>query len=76
MEVAIVTSDDQESAEHSDAPASSPVDDAPAGAEAVGEPIRASAVEKGLSIFILVLMAASLAYIVWVVILYWNDVGV
>lgn len=71
-----MTSDDEESAEQSEAPAGSPADDGPAGAEAVGEPIRASAVEKGLSIFILTLMAASLAYIVWIVILYWNDVGV
>jgi len=51
-------------------------DRADGSAEGSPEPIRASGVEKGAAVFILVLMGASLVYLVWTVIRFWGEVGV
>lgn len=42
----------------------------------LGEPIEASALERGLAVFVLVAMGSAMAYAVFVVVKYWGDVSV
>ena len=63
------------SAENSDAADVSPGEDLDT-LDPVDEPIIVTTAEMVASIAILALMASAMGYIVWIVVRYWNQVGV